>query len=232
MRIGIIGAMQTEVSRLKNSLTDLTVRTIAGLEIAEGLLGSVPCAVVQSGIGKINAAMCTQILIDCVGVTHVINTGIAGLLDDFINVGDIVVSTDCMSHDMDVTALGYKRGQVPGLPVRTFEADAELRSLALASGKRLFPELNVVAGRVTSGDAFVHEYDVGRHLMELGGFCCEMEGAAIAQVCWLNKVPFVVVRTLSDRPGDSKQVENYEEFEAEAADRSARLVLDMVERLP
>ena len=231
MRIGIIGAMDVEVALLKEQLKDPQVMTCAGMEFCAGGIGGAEVVVVQSGIGKVNAGICTQVLVDRFEVQAVINTGVAGSLDEGLDVGDLVVSTDCGWHDYDVTPLGYAPGQVPGLSVLTFPADEALRACACASAAEVAPEVSVREGRVVSGDQFIASQDAKERLAsQFGGMCCEMEGAAIAQTAWLNGVPFVVVRAISDKAGAEGQVTDYATFESAAAHRCAKIVLRMLER--
>ena len=203
MVIGIIGAMEVEVENLKADLANLQVTHLAGLDFASGELGGVPVVVVRSGVGKVNAALCTQVLIDHFGVTHVINTGIAGSLDSRLEIGDFVVSVDACHHDMDLTPLGFEPGVIMAHPTSFFVADEGLRAAAVraieAQGGR------VIEGRIASGDQFVASAEQKtRILSTVGGACCEMEGAAIAHVCVSNSVPYVVIRAISDNAnGDS-----------------------------
>ena len=231
MRVGIIGAMAVEVALLKEQLADTEVQAVAGMDFCVGTLGGTPVVVVQSGIGKVNAGICTQVLVDRFGVDAVVNTGVAGSLDGRIDVGDLVVSTDCVWHDFDVTPLGYAPGQVPGLDTLAFPADEGLHACALAAAREVAPEVAAWEGRVVSGDQFVADEATRRRLAEgFGGRCCEMEGTAIAQAAWLNGVPFVVVRAISDKPGSDEQVVDYNTFEEASARRCAKIVARIVER--
>lgn len=222
--VGIIGAMAVEVDTLKRDMkVKRTVRK-AGMEFCEGVLAGQSAVVVQSGIGKVNAAVCTQILIDDFQADVIINTGIAGSLKAEINIGDIVVSTDLVHHDMDATRFGYPLGQVPQMDVFSFSADEKLRMLAKEACRTAVPEIQVFEGRIVSGDQFVAEKEVKNRIIEkIGGYCTEMEGAAIAQACYLNRVPFVVLRAISDKADDSATMD-YPVFEAKAAEHSVRLV--------
>lgn len=231
MRVGIIGAMEVEVELLRSELADAEAVAVAGTEYRTGRLGEKDVVVVRCGIGKVNAGVCVQALVDRFGVTHLVNTGVAGSLDDALDVGDLVVSTDCAMHDFDLTPLGYRPGEVPGMGV-AFAADEGLRAAAVEAARAVAPEVGVREGRVVSGDQFVTEAAAKARLVgEFGGACCEMEGAAIAQAAWLNAVPFVVVRAISDKPGAEGQVVDYATFEREAAHRCARIVSHMVAHL-
>ena len=204
IKVGIIGAMEVEVAHLVASLEGESVSTVAGMEFHAGTLGGVPVVVVRSGVGKVNAGVCVQVLVDRYGVTHVVNTGVAGSLDARIDVGDIVVSTDCRYHDVDATVFGYEPGEIPQLGCVGFSADAGLRAQAVAAVRDVAGGVRAFEGRVVSGDTFVADaHEKERLARDFGGMCCEMEGAAVAQTAWLNRVPFVVVRAISDKPGST-----------------------------
>lgn len=230
MKTGIIGAMASEVELLKEAMEGARATKVAGMGFCEGKLGGADVVVVQSGIGKVDAGICVQILVDRFGVGRVINTGVAGSLDDRLDVGDLVVSTDCVMHDFDVTPLGYAPGQVPGLDVLAFPADAGMRESVCTAAAAVAPDIKVLEGRVVSGDQFISAPEQKeRILVTFGGLCCEMEGCAIAQAAYLNGVPFVVVRAISDKPGAEGQVVDYNTFEKKAARDCARIVAHMVE---
>lgn len=231
VRIGIIGAMESEVCHLRDQLENKQVETIAGTDYYAGTLCGRDVVLAQCGIGKVNAAVCAQTLIVYFGVSHIVNTGVAGSLDARINIGDIVVSSDAVQHDFDTTPLGYAAGQVPGLDVLAFSADAELRALTVAAVGKAAPEVGVFEGRVASGDQFVAASELKDRIVgEFGALCSEMEGAAIAQTCHLAKVPFVIVRAISDKADGSSSVD-YRTFEVEAANRSARIVAELVQAM-
>ena len=232
MKIGIIGAMAEEVSELKASLQDAKVTKIARMEFCEGSFGNTDVVVVQSGIGKVNAAACAQILINHFGVTHVMNTGVAGSLNSKIDIGDIVVSTDAMYHDVDATVFGYAKGEVPQVGTASFVADEMLRRAAVEAVKEAAPDIHVFEGRVVSGDQFISSREVKNHIRDtFQGDCTEMEGAAIAQVAYINEVPFVIIRAISDKADDSGQ-EAYDVFEKKAAMHCAHVVEYMISHLP
>lgn len=231
MKIGIIGAMEVEVATLKSQMNIKNVVTKASMEFNEGTIGNTEVVVVRSGVAKVNAGICVQILVDMFNVTHVINTGVAGSLDARINIGDIVLSTDACYHDVDATVFGYKKGEVPQLGVHAFPADASLREAAKSAIKKAAPDLGVFEGRVCSGDQFVSSPDVKKAIIdEQGGMCTEMEGAAIAQGCYLNKIPFVIIRAISDK-ADGSDIVDYPVFEEKAARDCAALVKEMISSL-
>lgn len=230
-RIGIIGAMDVEVEKLKEKMEGVTKIAKASMEFHRGILNGKDVVVVQSGVGKVNAAVCTQILADDFQVDGVINTGIAGSLRNEINIGDVVVSTDTVQHDVDAREFGYDKGQIPGMDVFSFVANARMRETAVRACRRVNPDISVFEGRVVSGDQFVASKEVKeRILQEFAGYCTEMEGAAIAQAAYLNKIPFVVIRAISDKADDSASMD-YPAFEAQAVKHSVRLVEEMVKEL-
>lgn len=230
-KTGIIGAMDIEVEGLKNAMKIEREVKKAGMKFCEGTLNGRPAVVVRSGIGKVNAAICTQILVDEFQADAVINTGIAGSLDARIDIGDIVVSTDVVHHDMDAVHFGYEPGQVPQMDVFSFAADERLILLAEQVCHEVNPEISVFRGRVVSGDQFVADKEVKERItQQFHGLCTEMEGAAIAQASYLNGIPFVIIRAISDKADDSASMD-YPTFERKAAEHSIRLVQALVERI-
>lgn len=231
VRVGIIGAMDSEVSYLKAQVAQPCTREVAGAEYVAGTLAGVDAVVVRCGIGKVNAAVCAQALIDAFDVTHVVNTGVAGSLDSRIDIGDLVVSVDAVEHDLDVTPLGFAPGEHPDLHLVAFKADPALRGAVMAAAGEAAADVCAFEGRVCSGDQFIGSAAAkSRIVSTFGGLCCEMEGASIAHVCYLNGVPFVVVRAISDKADDSSSV-NYAEFERAAAAHCAQTVLAALPRI-
>ncbi len=229
MKTGIIGAMASEVALLKEQMGEFETTSVANMDFCAGKLGAADVVVVQSGIGKVNAGICVQILADRFGVDRVINTGVAGSLDSSIDVGDLVVSTDCVMHDFSVEPLGYAPGQVPGLDTLAFPADEGMRAGVVAAAAEVAPDIHVFEGRVASGDQFISTDEQRERIVStFGGRCCEMEGCAIAQAAYLNGLPFVVVRAISDKPGSKDQVVDYNTFETKAARDCAAIVAKMV----
>lgn len=228
--LGIIGAMSEEVAKIKACLEDVLVETRAGIDFYQGSLGGKPVVVVRSGIGKVNAAVCTQILADCYHVEGIVNTGIAGSLRAEINIGDIVLSTDAVQHDVDGTEFNYPVGQIPQLPVFSFPSDERLRSLAESCCHKVNPDIRTFCGRVVSGDQFISSKEKKQWLIDtFQGYCTEMEGAAIAQAAWLNQIPVLIVRAISDKADDSARMD-YETFEAQAIAHSVNLLLEMIKQ--
>ncbi|MDR2044420.1 MAG: 5'-methylthioadenosine/adenosylhomocysteine nucleosidase [Clostridium sp.] len=227
-KIGIIGAMESEVDELKKAMEVSEIVKKAGREFYVGSLNGADVVIVRSGIGKVNAALCVQILADLFQVTHLINTGIAGSLNADLDIGDILISRDAIHHDVDATVFGYPPGEVPGLKVREFQADKALALLAEKTCRKILPDLNVKTGRVLSGDQFISESQVKQRLIDLyHGDCAEMEGASIAHGAYLNQIPFVILRAISDKADHSAHMD-YPEFERAAAKHSAQLLKAML----
>ncbi len=230
-KIGIIGAMEIEVNRLKEDMEIKRTLTKAQMEFFEGQLQGKEVVVVRSGICKVNAAVCTQILIDEFHVDAVINTGVAGSLNADINIGDIVASTDVVHHDVNATIFGYAPGQIPQMNAFSFAADEELAQKAMQVNAEVNPEIQIFRGRVVSGDQFIESRETKDRLREtFAGDCCEMEGAAIAQAAYLNGIPFLILRAISDKADDSAQMD-YEEFERQAAQHCINLTEGLLTRL-
>ena len=231
MLVGIIGAMDLEVQALKGLMDNAVVETISTIDFYKGNINGVETVVAVAGVGKVNAAVCTQILIDVFDVKAVINTGIAGSLKAEINIGDLVISSDLVHHDMDAVSFGYPKGQIPQMDVFSFEADRALADLAEKVCEEVNPEIQVFHGRVVSGDQFIADKETKENISTLfAGYCTEMEGAAIAQTAHLNEVPFVVLRAISDKADDSASMD-YPTFEKQAVAHSVRLVRGMMKNL-
>ena len=229
--IGIIGAMEVEVASLKTLMKDVQVEHKAKMDFYAGTLEGMKVVVVRSGIGKVNAAVCTQILIDDFGVDAVINTGIGGSLDAQIDIGDVVVAKDVLHHDVDAVVMGYKPGEIPQLGTLSFMADEDLAACAKKACGKVSPSRKVFTGRVVSGDQFIVSRERKTQIKEtFGGLATEMEGAAIAQCAWLNKIPFLVLRVISDKADESAQMD-YPVFEEQAARSSVDMLCEMMRML-
>ena len=229
--IGIIGAMELEVETLKSKMEVKSTEKKAGMHFFEGTLNGAEAVIVRSGIGKVNAGICTQILIDLFGVTHIINTGVAGSLDAAIDIGDIVVSTDVLQHDVDATGFGYAPGEIPQLGTVSFSADEKMAALAKRVCEKVNTGIKAYAGRIVSGDQFICDKAVKEKIVtKFGGLCTEMEGAAIGQAAYLNNIPFVILRAISDKADNSAEMD-YPAFERAAAEHCAKLVEEFVSEL-
>lgn len=231
MKIGILGAMNEEVRSLVGMLDEKKETKIARYTVYEGILAGKEVAILECGIAKVNAAMCTQILISQFDVDVLINTGVAGALNHTLDVNDIVVSVDAVQYDVDATATGDPLGQIPRMDVRFFVADEKLKNAALSAFDGEEVDFKVIEGRIATGDRFVSNQDFKSWLVDtFNGDCCEMEGASIAQVAHVNEKPFVIIRSISDKAdGDANMT--YNEFVEIAAVRSAEMVVRMLNRL-
>ena len=229
-KLGIIGAMTVEIETLKEKMENLTVTQRTGMEFYEGTLEGLKVVVVQCGIGKVNAAICAQVLCDCYGVTHLVNTGIAGSLCADLDIGDLVVSKDAMWHDFDCVHFGYEMGKVPGMDVVSFPADSAMMDYAFTAAEAVNPGHTRI-GRIASGDKFVAEKAVKEQIIATtGGLCTEMEGTAIAQTAYRNGIPFVILRAISDKADDSAEMD-YPTFERIAAHRCAEVTRLLAKQL-
>ena len=228
--IGIIGAMDVELDSLKKEANITKTTEIAGMTFAEGKIGGKNVVIVKCGMGKVNAGICANTLIRDFGCTKIINTGVAGSLCNDIDIGDIVVSVDAVQHDFDVSPIGFVKGEIPYTGLYAFPADEDLRKAVLQAAKSV-PNIKVFEGRICSGDQFINlKAQKEKIISDFGGLCCEMEGAAIAQTCYLNKTPYVIIRAISDKEDGSASVE-YEIFQKSAAENSAKIVKSVVEKL-
>ncbi len=229
--IGIIGAMDEEVDILVNLMEVNEVIEKASLKFYKGKLENKDVVVVRCGIGKVNSALCAQILISEFNVEAVVNTGVAGALNSELDVFDIVISTDAIEYDFDTTVFGHKKGEIPRMETSTFIADERLIDFAYNSSINEVKNHKVLKGRVVTGDRFISSKELKDELVkEFDAYCGEMEGASIAHVCYLNKTPFVIIRAMSDKADGSADVV-YDEFVKDAAHNSKDIVLNMLKSM-
>jgi len=230
-KIGIIGAMDEEIEMLKQEMKIAEVKNVANMEFYIGQLFDREVVLVRCGIGKVNAAICTQALIGQFEVGQVINTGVAGAIHDELEVMDVVISTDVQQHDFDVTGFGYKIGEIPRMEKSIFEADKKLVELAYAAATGLLANNKAMKGRIVSGDIFVSSQELKDKLWSVfKGFSTEMEGAAIGHTCYVNNIPFVIIRSMSDKADGSAHV-NFNEFVEKAAKLSKDIVKSMLTQM-
>ena len=230
MKIGIIAAMDDEIERYKEHLQNAKEVKYKTITFYTGKLQGQDVVVVKSGVGKVFAAMICQYLIDRFNVNMVLFTGVGGSLNPKLEIGDVVVSVDSVHHDFDATALGFPRGNISYTQYRFFKADTTLITLAL---KVKIGKHKVIAGRILTGDQFLTHKEKQEHrylTQELKGDCVEMEGAAVAQVCVINEIPHLIVRTVSDK-ADGTAVEDYNTFTPIVAHNSFKIVEWMVGHL-
>ena len=234
--LAVLGAMEEETVRLRARLTDVREETVARIRVARGSFDGTEIILAQCGIGKVNAAICTQMIIDRYGADRLLFCGVAGGLAPNMRPGDIVVASHLIQYDMDLTAFGRRRGEIPGLG-RLLESDPELVQLAAAAFDEAFPGSdgpgpslgpNLMIGTVASADRFIKDRDEQRRLQrEFSALATEMEGAAAGQTCYLNDVPFVVVRAISDGASQSAQDE-FSSNLSRAAANAARLMEKLI----
>lgn len=234
-KIGIIGAMEIEVNMLQEQLEECQVAERAGMSFYEGVLCGMPVVVVKSGAGKVNSAICAQILADLFEVTHIINTGVAGALDAAVDYCDMVISTEVCYHDMHNEAMGYKPGEQPRPGWLLYTADENMIAAAEAACRKAQTAAErpfaIHKGRIVTGDWFINSAErKAAVIAKFGGLCTEMEGASIGHSAYLNGIPFVVIRSISDKADDSADVD-FHSFEVEAAKRSMEIVKKMVQNL-
>lgn len=230
MKVAIIGAMEEEVTILRDKIENRQETVIAGCEYSTGTISGVEVVLLKSGIGKVNAALSTAILLEKFNPDYVINTGSAGGFHPELNVGDAVISTEVRHHDVDVTVFNYEYGQVPNLPA-AFKADDKLVRLAEESALEV-TDMKIVKGLIATGDSFMNDpvrvEFVRSKFPDL--YAAEMEAAAVAQVCYQFGVPFVILRALSDIAGKESNV-SFEQFLEKAAVNSTKLVLNFITKL-
>lgn len=230
MKFGIIGAMDVEVQSLVEKMTSSHVKTHGSRNYYEGVLCGCECVVVQCGIGKVNATLCTQTLIDLFEVDAIINTGIAGGVAPEVHIGDMVVAQNVVQHDFDLSVFGYERGHIPGFSSSFFEASRDLVHECVEILKPLADEFTLHTGTVATGDVFVCTSEQKNMLyQDFSALCCEMEGGAIGQVCTVAGVPFTILRCISDQ-ANGLSVNDYPQFEIQMAHRCAQVVCEFLER--
>ncbi len=229
--IGIIGAMEEEITNLKSHMEVFDVQTIAGMSFFKGAVKGTELVLVRSGIGKVNAGICTQILASVFNVDTVINTGIAGSLNASIDIGDIVVSTSLVQYDVDARNFGYKLGEIPRMNIIEFPADKELTDKTESVFAALDLGVKLYKGMIATGDKFVSEDSLKAEIVNnFHAYCVEMEGAAIAQAAMLNNMKCVVIRAISDKADNSANVD-YRTFEAKAIENMSKISLALVDSL-
>ena len=235
-KYGIIGAMETEISLLKQQMQqggEVKETKAGSLNFFEGTISGPQIVLVKSGVGKVNAALCAQRLILQFGVDAVINTGIAGAMGANLKIFDMVASSDALYHDVQAVAFGYKETEIPKMPCSDFKADEVLVKKAVAAFEAVnkSPERKIVVGRVATGDQFIADKETKNHIKEVcSPVCVEMEGAGIAHACYLNNVPYLILRAISDMADETVE-QTYSFNEDTAAQISAGLLLELIKNL-
>lgn len=224
--IGIIGAMEEEIENIKPYIDIISTKNIVGLDFYMGKMGGNNVVLVRSGIGKVNAAVCSQVLIDLYAVDYIINVGVAGAINKDLKIGDVVIATDTMHHDMDTTYFGDDIGIIPRMEESAFKSDNELIEIALKSSSDVLENNNVVTGRIVSGDQFLCDIEKKNKIWShFKASCVDMESAAIGQACYLNKIPFCIIRSISDNSDEDNQ---YENFFRDSAIKASNILKDMI----
>lgn len=227
MKIGIIGAMDEEITAIKLVMNIRSEKTIAGNIFYSGKLFGKDCVLVKSGVGKVFGALTSQILISEFRAEKIIFTGLAGSIKKELKIGDIVVGERCVQYDLDASELGFKIGQIPYTDYRFFYGDKKMIDVAL---KTKIDDTKIKKGVILTGDMFQSKKEKGKHkniFEELNGDCLEMEGAAVAQVCTLNKVPFCIIRIISDNADDGA-LSDFEKFKNIVANKSSKMIEALV----
>lgn len=228
--LGIICAMEEELAPLRNIMKLEETRTKARMEFFKGTVNDLSVVMVVSGIGKVNAAVCAQILADDYEVSHLINVGVAGGVKEEIVPLDVVIATSLIQHDMDVTAFGLKRGEIPRFEESTFNTDASLTELA-REGSLKNDSYTTHMGIIVSGDQFISSREKIQDLsLTFNASACEMEGAAIAQAAYLNHIPFTVIRAISDNANTGASMD-YERFKDIAVENTVSIMLHIIDHL-
>lgn len=227
--IGIVGAMEEEIISLKNEVENFSVENIADIDFFIGNLFGKKIVLTKCGIGKVNAALCTTILINKFNVSKIVFIGVAGAVNKELKVGNIVISQDLIEHDFDTTIFGEEFGQIPRMKEWRFRADKNLIDLASCVCNK--NNLNFVIGRILSGDQFINSSEkVEWFRKQFAGDAVEMEGAALAHVCCLFNIPFVVIRSISDNADNSSHVD-FKEFCLLAAENSKKIICGLLEKI-
>ena len=228
-KIGIVVAMKEELEAVEKFLKNIEEKEIRGTSFKIGIIGKCKCVVVHCGIGKVNASICAQILVDDFHIDYLINTGVAGSLNNDMDICDIVISRKAIQHDFNTGTLDdCDPGEIPNIGTKFFDADDRMIEKATRSAQRLNLGVKVIEGIIATGDQFISDKDVKDYLVEeFDADCCEMEGASIAQVAYLNDVPFVILRAISDKADGSARM-SFDDFVSKAAEHSMQLVKEMV----
>lgn len=223
--IGIIGAVIEEAEAIKKEIKDIKENIINGISFFTGKFNDKDAVFVQSGIGKVNAAITATLLIEKFGVSEVIFSGVAGSLDERLKVGDVVIGRDVVQHDVDATAFGYRMGQIPQMKEWAFESDKELIE---KTGTITNFEHQILLGRILTGDQFVSQKDVKIQLgKDFEALCVDMESGAVAQVCTRLGIKFLIIRSISDSITDDSGME-YTSFVKLAAENSKRILKEII----
>ena len=226
-KIGIIFAMEEELNEFVSKVKIDKEYKIFDLVFYECIVNNIKCILVESGIGKVNSARSTQILIDNYDVDYIFNVGVAGSISDKVNIGDVVIADKLVQHDFDITSFNHEKGYIPNIG-SNIPSDEYL----LKKANEVIYNDNIHIGTIASGDIFITDKEMSKKIFnKFNALCVEMEGASIAQVCYLSNVPFIVIRSISDSLNSEDNKVNYEEFLIDSSKKIASFLLQMLERL-
>lgn len=229
MKLGIIAAMQSEAEKIIAAMTDVTVEAVGGINYTSGKLNGTDAVCAVCGIGKVFAAMCAEAMIIKYAPDYIINSGIAGTLTSRLGIGDAAIATDAVQHDMDTSAIGDPVGLISGINVIKLPLSDMLGGKIETIAREL--GLNTVRGTIATGDQFIGDGEKKKKIvMTFGAIACEMEGGAVAQVCYVNAVPCAVIRVISDS-ADGQAVEDYPAFAKKSAELSAEISIRLAGEL-
>ncbi len=228
--IGIIGAMEEEIESIKPHIDIISTKNIVGLDFYMGKMGGNNVVLVRSGIGKVNASICSQVLIDLYAVDYIINVGVAGAINKDLKIGDVVIATDTMHHDIDTSYFGDEIGIIPRMEESCFKADEDLTKIAMKVSNNIIENNKIVAGRIVSGDQFLCDIEKKNKIWQhFKAFCVDMESAAIGQTCYLNKIPFSIIRSISDNSEENNEYENFFKDSALKASNILKEIINIIE---
>ena len=227
-KLGIIAAMQEEIQEIKNLMIEIKEKNIYELQFIEGRIKNRECVLVQAGVGKVNASRCTQILIDNYDIEYIVNVGSAGSANNDLKIGDIVIGKKLVQHDFDITAFGHKKGYISNIGENINSDNELIRKFEKIINNNEKKEYNIKVGTIASGDIFCTDVKMKEKInYKFNADAIEMEGAAIAQVCYLDKIPFIVIRSISDTPNGNNEI-TFEEFLKLASKRCAGLLYELL----
>lgn len=223
-KIGIIVAMQEELEEILNIMTEKNKKSIYNVEYIEGKISDKNIVIVKSGVGKVNAARVTQMLIDIMKVDTIINVGSAGAINPKLNIGDIVIADKLVQHDFDITAFNHKKGYITGVGDYIYCTEKLINEFSKIINDIKSEEYNIKIGTIASGDIFCTDSNMKQTIYsEFDADCVEMEGAAVAQVCYLDNIPFIVIRSISDSPNGNNAID-FKEFVSLASKKCAYIL--------
>lgn len=227
-KIGIIAAMQEEMKEIRRIMSDISERKIYNLTFFEGVINGKECVLVESGVGKVNSSRTTQILIDKFEIDYVINVGSAATANDELEIGDIVIGKKLVQHDFDITAFGHKKGYISNVGESVQSGSFLIKKFEAAINSMENKNYKIKIGTIASGDIFCTQMSMKKKInQKFGADAIEMEGAAIAQVCYLDNIPFIIVRSISDNPNGNNNI-TFEEYLELASKRCSEILKKVI----